>query len=152
MDPARTIIANISRSGEHRTLTEAINATGIGQTLSEAGPYTLFAPADGSFARLAPGTMEALMDPASRNELSGLVHYHIVPGAMTRAQIEADVNYGRGSASYRTLHGTSIRVTMEARTIVVSDLHGRTSRVAVADIRNSNGVIHAVDDLLLPAS
>lgn len=150
MDPARTILDNIRRSSDHEVLTAAINATGIGQTLSETRYYTLFAPGDAAFGRLPKGTMEALMDPASRNELSGLVHYHIIPGSLSRSQIEADVNFGRGSASYRTLQGTTIRVTIEGQAIILSDLHGRRSRVMLADVRNSNGTIHVVDALLLP--
>jgi uncharacterized surface protein with fasciclin (FAS1) repeats len=111
----------------------------------------LFAPTDAAFRLLPNGTVDALMSPRSRPELTALVNYHIVPGAKTRSQIAADIQAGGGTASYRTQQGQTLRVRMEAGRIVLSDPSGRRSAVTQADIAQSNGVLHVVDAVLIPA-
>ena len=150
MDPAATIAANIALSRDHETLVAAMNAAGLSTRLAAAGSYTLFAPIDSSFDQLPRGTMEALMHPRSRVELAAVVNYHVVPGLKTRAQIEADIAYGRGSATYRTLQGATLRLSREGGAIAINDLNGRRARILDADVTSSNGLIHVVSNLLLP--
>src|SRR3546814_1528077 len=111
----------------------AITAAGAAPRLSGDHGYTLFAPTDAAFRLLPHGTIEALMHPRSRQELSGVVGAHIVPGAKSRSEIMADVQSGGGHANYRTVQGGNLRVTMEAGRIVVTDPNGRSSTVAHAD-------------------
>lgn len=152
MDAAQSIGANIARSNDHRTLVAALNAAGLLERLQGGGSVTLFAPSDAAFARLPRGTMESLTAPASRNVLAQLLNYHIVPGGRTRAQIFADIDAGGGAASYRTVNGGSIRLSREGGSLMVADLHGNRTPVTIPDVRNSNGVVHVLEAVLLPAT
>jgi uncharacterized surface protein with fasciclin (FAS1) repeats len=152
MYPTYTIYQNLRNSNDHRTLIAAIDAAGVSARLSGQGAYTLFAPTDAAFRLLPNGTIDALMDPRSRPELTRVVDAHIVEGAKTRSQIMADIQAGGGHASYRALGGGTLRVTMEGGRIVVIDPNGRRSPVSHADIRSANGVFHVVDAVLLPDS
>jgi uncharacterized surface protein with fasciclin (FAS1) repeats len=144
------IVQNASNSNEHRTLVSAVRAAGLADTLSGAGPYTVFAPTDAAFQRLPQGTLDALMVAGNRALLARLLNYHVVPGSKTRAQIASDMRAGGGAASYRTLEGSLIRVTVQGDMLVVTDIHGNRSNVTIGDVIQSNGVIHVLDGVLLP--
>ncbi|HEX8213913.1 MAG TPA: fasciclin domain-containing protein [Allosphingosinicella sp.] len=150
MDPRVTMFLNLSKSADHRILVSALRGAGTAQALSSAGAYTLFAPSDSAFRRLPNGTMEALLHPRSRFELTSLVNYHVVPGARTRSRIMADIQAGGGSTAYRTQQGQMLRARMEAGRVVLTDMNGRRSYVTQADITHANGVFHVVDAVLLP--
>jgi uncharacterized surface protein with fasciclin (FAS1) repeats len=112
----------------------------------------LFAPTDQAFDRLPNGTLTTLLDPSNKWLLGQIVNYHVVPGAKTRAQIAADARSGGGTAAYRTAQGGTIRVSVQGNAISVADIHGNRSNVTIADVRHSNGVMHVLDAVLLPAS
>jgi uncharacterized surface protein with fasciclin (FAS1) repeats len=150
MYPTYSIVQNAANSRDHTTLVTAVRAAGLADTLSGAGPYTLFAPTNDAFARLPRGTVDALMAPGNRALLARILNYHVVPGKKTRAQIAADSQAGGGSASYRTAEGTPIRVAVQGNSIVVTDLHGNRSSVSIPDVMQLNGVIHVLDGVLLP--
>lgn len=150
MYPSYTIYQNLQSSADHRTLVSAINASGAATRLQSQGSYTVFAPDDSAFRLLPTGTVEALMHPRSRQELASLVNYHIIPGARTRSQIMADIQAGRGRATYRTAQGTNLFVTMQGGQIVLTDVNGRRSTVSQADISQVNGTFHVVNGVLLP--
>lgn len=152
MDAAQSISANIARSGDHRTLTAALSAAALLDRLQGSGSFTLLAPSDAAFARLPRGTMESLMVPASRALLAQLLNYHIIPGSKTRAQMLADIAAGGGVATYQTASGGSIRLSRESGSILVHDIHGNRTSLAIADARSSNGIIHVLDGVLLPAT
>ena len=150
MYPTYNIVQNASNSNVHRTLVSAVRAAGLADSLSGPGPFTLFAPTDEAFQRLPQGTLESLMTPGNRSLLARLLNYHVVPGSKTRAQIAADARAGGGTASYRTAEGTTIRVGIQGNSVVVTDIHGNRSSVSIADVTQSNGVIHVLDGVLLP--
>ena len=150
MYPTYTLVQNAANSKDHTTLMAAVRDAGLAETLTSSGPYTLFAPTNDAFARLPQGTVEALMAPGNRALLARLLNYHVVPGRKTRAQILSDSRAGGGSASYRTAEGTAIRVAVQGGSIVVTDLHGNRSSVRIADVMQSNGVMHVLDGVLLP--
>ena len=150
MDPARTILENLEKSADHRILVRAIRAAGLEAWL--AGPLTLFAPTDAAFARLPAGTLDALMEPQNRRLLAQLVSYHVLPGARKMSAIAADASASGGTAAYRTMEGGSIRIAAAGEIPAVSDVHGNRSAIAVADVVNSNGIVHVVDAVLLPAT
>jgi uncharacterized surface protein with fasciclin (FAS1) repeats len=151
MDPARTIMDNLRLSAEHRTLVAALDAAGLSNALAHAGSFTLFAPTDAAFARLPPGTVEALMHPRSRSELAGLLNYHLLTDARDRASIAANIAAAGGRAvSYRTAAGTTIMARMEGDRLILSDANGRRAAVTQADITQANGIFHVVDTVLLP--
>lgn len=145
-----TLWQNLQASSDHRIFIGGATASGHGSTLAAAGSYTVFAPPDAAFRRLANGTVEALMDPRSRQELSGVIGYHIVPGAKTRAQIAADARAAGGTAIYRTQQGQTLRVALQGETIVLTDMNGRRNQVTQGDIAQANGVLYVVDGVLLP--
>lgn len=152
MDPAHTLVQNAAKSREHGTLVAAVRAAGLEPTLAGSGPFTLFAPTDEAFTRLPNGTVQTLMEPSNKWLLGQLLKYHVVPGAKTRAQIAADVRAGGGWATYRTVEGNMLRVSLAGNTITVADIHGNRNEVRIADVRNSNGVMHVLNGVLLPAT
>ncbi|WP_158274712.1 fasciclin domain-containing protein [Sphingosinicella humi] len=153
MYPNYTLYQNLQNSGDHKTLVSAITAAGAATRLSSQGDFTLFAPTDTAFRTSLPnGTVEALMDPRSRPELTGVVNAHIVEGAKPRSQIMSDIQSGGGHASYRTLGGANLRITLESGRIVVTDPNGRRATVEQADIASANGVFHVTQSVLLPSS
>jgi uncharacterized surface protein with fasciclin (FAS1) repeats len=152
MDSAQSIAANLARSNDHRTLVAALSAAGMLEQLQGNGSFTLFAPSDAAFARLPRGTMESLMAPASRALLAQLLSYHVVPGSKTRAQILADISAGGGVATYQSASGGRIRLSREGGSIVVHDIHGNRTSLTIGDARTSNGILHVLDGVLLPAT
>lgn len=152
MDPARSIADNLATSSEHSTLNSALRAAGLSERLSASGAYTLFAPSNSAFARLPNGTLESLLAPANKPLLGQVLSYHLVPGRKTGATIAADIAARGGFATYRTLHGGSIRLSMRGGTLMVLDGHGNNSQVRIADALASNGVFHVLDGVLLPPS
>lgn len=152
MDPALPLGRNAANSRDHTTFIAAVRAAGLESTFAGAGPFTFFAPTDEAFGRLPNGTVASLMDPANKSLLGRLLRYHIVPGAKTRAQITADARAAGGVATYRTVEGTPLRVSLTGDTILVADVHGNRSEVRIADVRNSNGVMHVLNGVLLPTT
>jgi uncharacterized surface protein with fasciclin (FAS1) repeats len=152
MDPAATILDNLSKSADHTTLVAAIRASGLADRLSGSAPHTLFAPTNAAFARLPEGTMAALMEPSNRRLLAQVLGYHVVSGARTRSAIAAEARASGGAAAYRTVEGSSIRVSAEGERMTVTDVHGNRSAVTIADVRQSNGIFHVVDAVLLPVT
>lgn len=150
MDPGHTFVQNLGASADHATLAAAIRASSAATILASAGSYTLFAPTDAAFGLLPNGTIEALMSPRSRIELDGVVNAHILQGARTRGQIEADIVAGGGQALYRSLSGQTVRATRIGDAIVLTDGNGRQARIIQGDVTQANGVLHVVDAVLLP--
>ena len=149
MDPALTLARNAANSRAHTTFVSAVRAAGLESTFAGAGSFTFFAPTDDAFARLPNGTVQTLMDPSNKWLLGRLLRYHVVEGAKTRSQIAADARAGGGTATYRTVEGTPLRVSISGGRIVVADVHGNRSEVQIADVKNSNGVMHVLNDVLL---
>lgn len=153
MYPSYTLYQNLQNSNAHKTLISAITAAGAAPKLSSQGDFTLFAPTDTAFRSSLPnGTVEALMHPRSRPELTGVVNAQIVEGAKTRSEIMADIQAGGGHATYRTLAGGTLRVTMEGGRIVITDPNGRRATVEQADVASANGVFHVTESVLLPST
>jgi uncharacterized surface protein with fasciclin (FAS1) repeats len=150
MYPNRTIVQNAVNSRDHTTLVAAVQAAGLADTLSSAGPFTVFAPTNAAFAKLPAGTVDTLLQPVNKGTLTNVLTYHVVPGLKTASQITADIRAGGGVATYTTAAGGTIRARMVGNAVVLSDSKGNASRVTQADVLQSNGVIHVVDTVLLP--
>jgi uncharacterized surface protein with fasciclin (FAS1) repeats len=151
MYPNRTIVQNAVNSRDHTTLVASVQAAGLVDTLAGAGPFTVFAPTNAAFDKLPQGTVQTLLQPANKSMLTNILTYHVVPGRKTAAQIMADIRAGGGTATYTTAAGGTLRARMEGDAIVVWDAKGNRSRVTQGDVMQSNGVIHVVDTVLLPA-
>ncbi len=152
MYPSRNIIQNAVNSRDHTTLVAAVQAAGLVDTLSGPGPFTVFAPTNEAFNKLPPGTVNTLVQPANHATLVKILTYHVVSGRLTGADLAARVREGHGRATLTTVEGGTLTVTQSGNTIMLTDAGGHVSTVTIADVMQSNGVIHVVDTVLLPAS
>jgi uncharacterized surface protein with fasciclin (FAS1) repeats len=150
MYPNKTIVQNALNSKDHTTLVAAVKAAGLIDTLSGKGPFTVFAPTNAAFAKLPAGTVETLVKPENKGTLTSILTYHVVPGRMTSGAIAAKIRAGKGKATFKTVQGEALTGRMSGKTLVLTDSKGGTSRVTVADVMQSNGVIHVIDSVLMP--
>jgi uncharacterized surface protein with fasciclin (FAS1) repeats len=146
-----TILDALSSSADHKTLANAVRAAGLTETLSGAQPYTLFAPTDAAFRALPAGTMSTLLAPDSKGHLTAMITNHIVPGTVTAADLGRAMERGSGKASLATVGGTSLSLGRDGEVITVAEAGGGRGRIVRADLAQSNGVVHAIDAVLLPA-
>lgn len=151
MFPNKTIVENASQSADHTTLVAAVKAAGLADTLSGPGPFTVFAPTNSAFEKLPEGTVETLVKPESKETLTGILTYHVVPGRMTAADLTRAIEQGGGTATLETAAGGSLTATQTGGTIILKDAKGGTSTVTQGDVMQSNGVIHVVDTVLMPS-
>jgi uncharacterized surface protein with fasciclin (FAS1) repeats len=150
MYPARNIVQNAVNSKDHTTLVAAVKAAGLVETLSGKGPFTVFAPTNGAFAKLPAGTVETLVEPENKATLTGILTYHVVPGRITAGQIAAMAARHRGTATLKTVQGESLRFRKSGGGWTVVDAKGGKSRITIANVMQSNGVIHVIDSVLMP--
>ncbi|TPG18594.1 fasciclin domain-containing protein [Sphingomonas koreensis] len=146
----RTIVANASEAPNLTTLVKAIQASDLAATLSGPGPYTVFAPTNAAFDRLAPGTVETLLKPENKASLIKLLSYHVVAGVMSGAQLRARIAAGGGTTTLTTLEGDTLTATLTGAAVTLTDVNGNKSYVETADVRQSNGVVHVVNGVLIP--
>jgi uncharacterized surface protein with fasciclin (FAS1) repeats len=150
MYASRNIIENAVNSRDHTTLVAAVKAAGLVDTLSGAGPFTVFAPVNAAFDRLPAGTVQTLLRPENKGMLQSVLTYHVVSGRMTAADLMAAIRAGGGSARLTTVQGGTLTARMSGRNIVLTDAKGGTSTVIQGDVMQSNGVIHVTNAVSLP--
>lgn len=150
MYPSKNIVENAVNSKDHTTLVAAVKAAGLVETLSGAGPFTVFAPTNAAFAKLPAGTVETLVKPESKAVLTNILTYHVVPGRLTAMDLTAQIKAGGGKAMLKTVQGEDLIVTAMADMVMLTDAKGGTSHVTIANVMQSNGVIHVVDTVLMP--
>lgn len=150
MLPTKNIVENASQSKDHTTLVAAVTAAGLGETLSGPGPFTVFAPTNAAFDKLPAGTVDTLVKPESKADLTKILTYHVVPGTMTAVQLSDAIKAGGGKAELTTVQGGKLTATEAGGTITLTDAKGGKSTVTQGDVMQSNGVIHVVDTVLMP--
>ena len=150
MYASKDIIDNAVNSKDHTTLVAAVKAAGLVETLKGPGPFTVFAPTNAAFAALPAGTVDTLLKPESKPTLTKVLTYHVVSGKMDAAALMAAVKAGNGKAMLKTVSGGTLTATSNGSAVMVMDETGGTANVAIADVIQSNGVIHVVDKVLLP--
>ncbi len=150
MLPSKTIVENASAASNLTTLVTAVQAAGLVETLSGAGPFTVFAPTNDAFAKLPAGTVDSLVKPAAKADLTKILTYHVVAGRMTAADLAAAISAGGGKAELTTVQGGKLTATQSGATITLTDAKGGTSTVTQGDVMQSNGVVHVVDTVLMP--
>lgn len=146
----KDIIDNAVNSADHTTLVAAVKAAGLVETLKGKGPFTVFAPTNAAFDKLPAGTVETLVKPENKEMLTRILTYHVVAGKYDAKKLMKLVQKGGGSASLKTVSGGTLTAMMSGDTLVLRDEKGNTSNVTVADVRQSNGVIHVVDTVVMP--
>ena len=151
MYPSKNIIQNAVNSKDHTTLVAAVKAAGLVDTLQGAGPFTVFAPTNAAFGKLPAGTVDNLVKPENKGPLTGILTYHVVPGRMTAAGLMKAVKDGEGLAKLKTVQGAELTVKQAGPgKLTITDAKGDTATVTIADVLQSNGVIHVIDTVLLP--
>ena len=150
MYASRNIIENAVNSADHTTLVAAVKAAGLVETLSGAGPFTVFAPTDAAFAKLPAGTVDMLVMPQNKAMLTNILTYHVVPGRITAADIAARAAANGGTATYTTVAGAPLRFMADAGgNWMVMDGKGNHAAITIPNVMQSNGVIHVIDSVLM---
>ncbi|HEX8418219.1 MAG TPA: fasciclin domain-containing protein [Methylobacterium sp.] len=147
---SKNIVENAVNSKDHTTLVAAVKAAGLVETLAGPGPFTVFAPTNAAFAKLPAGTVETLVRPESKATLTSILTYHVVPGVYTAKDLMAEVKKGNGEALLKTANGGQLLVTAKGKKVYVTDAKGGTATVTIANVMQSNGVIHVVNSVLTP--
>jgi uncharacterized surface protein with fasciclin (FAS1) repeats len=151
MYPSKNIIQNAVNSKDHTTLVAAVKAAGLVETLQGAGPFTVFAPTNAAFGKLPAGTVESLVKPENKGKLTKILTYHVVPGRLTAANLMKQVKDGEGEAKLKTVEGAELTVKQAGPgKLTITDREGNTAHVTIANVLQSNGVIHVIDTVLLP--
>ena len=150
MYPSKDIIDNAVNSKDHTTLVAAVKAAGLVATLKGPGPFTVFAPTNASFTALPAGTVDTLLKPENKPMLSNILTYHVVPGRVDTAALAQMIRSGNGRAMLKTASGGTLVATMSGSNVLITDAKGGSATVTIADVYQSNGVIHVVNKVLLP--
>ena len=150
MYPTKDIIDNTVNSKDHTTLVTAVKAAGLVETLKGSGPFTVFAPTNNAFAALPAGTVETLIKPENKATLTKILTYHVIAGNFDAAKLKREIDAGNGKATFKTVEGGTLNAMASGDVITLMDEKGGTSKVTIANVRQSNGVIHVVDHVLLP--
>ena len=146
-----TIVEVAQGNGDFSTLVSAVTAADLGATLSGAGPFTVFAPTNAAFEKVPAATRDSLMAPAGKADLTKILTYHVVPGRVDAATLTQQIQAGGGSAQLTTVEGGVLTARAGADgTVTLTDENGGVSRVVQADVAASNGVIHAIDTVVMP--
>ena len=150
MYPSKDIIANAVNSKDHTTLVAAVKAAGLVSTLQGDGPFTVFAPTNAAFNMLPKGTVEGLLKPEMKDQLTGVLTYHIVSGRYGSGELMKMIKAGGGKAMLKTVQGEELTVMMKGNGIAVKDSKGGVAIVTTKDVFQKNGVIHVVNKVLMP--
>ena len=150
MYPSKTIVENAINSKDHTTLVAAVKAAGLVDTLSSPGPFTVFAPVNAAFDALPPGTVETLLKPENKDKLVAVLTYHVVAGKVSAHDLVKMIHSGGGKAVLKTVQGETLTATTAHHKVMITDSKGRIATVTIADVNQSNGVIHVIDTVLLP--
>lgn len=150
MYPNKNIVENAVNSKDHTTLVAAVKAAGLVETLQSKGPFTVFAPTNAAFDKLPAGTVDTLLKPENIKTLQNVLTYHVVAGKMNASDIAKAIKAGKGKATLKTVSGGTLTAWMDGKDLYISDESGSKAKVTIADVNQSNGVIHVVDTVLLP--
>jgi uncharacterized surface protein with fasciclin (FAS1) repeats len=147
---SKDIVDNAVNSKDHTTLVAAVKAAGLVDTLKSAGPFTVFAPTNMAFAALPAGTVDTLLKPENKGTLTTVLTYHVVPGKLDAAALTKAISAGKGKAMLKTASGGMLTASAASGGVVITDEKGGSAKVTIADVYQSNGVIHVVDTVLMP--
>ena len=150
MYPTKTIVENAVNSKDHTTLVAAVKAAGLVETLQGKGPFTVFAPTNEAFAALPKGTVETLLKPENKAQLTKILTCHVVAANAMSTAIEKMIKDDKGTHDVKTVGGCVLKAKESMGKITLTDETGGVATVTIADVKQSNGVIHVIDKVLLP--
>jgi len=150
MYPTKNIVENAMNSKDHTTLVAAVKAAGLVETLESAGPFTVFAPTNEAFDKLPAGTVDNLVKPENKTTLTKILTYHVVAGRLSAADLMDKIKAGGGKAELKTVQGGTLTVMQKGKKLYLTDEKGGTAWITIADVFQSNGVIHVINAVLMP--
>lgn len=151
MYPTRNIVENALNSADHTTLVAAVKAAGLVETLEGTGPFTVFAPTNEAFNKLPAGTVDMLLKPENKSLLTKVLTYHVVAGRLSASDLMKMIKDGNGSAELTTVEGGKLWVSLhDGKHIMLKDEKGGMALVTIANVFQSNGVIHVIDTVVMP--
>ncbi|OBX26298.1 putative surface protein with fasciclin (FAS1) repeats [Gelidibacter algens] len=150
MYPTKNIVENAVNSKDHTTLVAAVKAADLVDVLSSEGPFTVFAPTNAAFDKLPKGTVETLVKPENKEQLQSILTYHVVAGKILAQDIVKLIKDSKGKALIKTVSGGNLTAWRKGKDVYVTDENGNSAKVTIADVNQSNGVIHVIDAVLLP--
>ncbi len=150
MYPSKNIIENAVNSKDHTTLVAAVKAAGLVETLQGKGPFTVFAPTNEAFAKLPPGTVDTLLKPENKPMLVKILTYHVVPGNYSAADLMKMVKAGGGKVMLKTVENEPLTISESGTKLFVSGAKSGVAEVTIPNVKQSNGVIHVINSVVLP--
>lgn len=150
MYKTKNIVENAVNSADHTTLVAAVKAAGLVDTLAGPGPFTVFAPVNSAFEKLPAGTVDTLLMPENKGLLTKILTYHVIAGNFDSKAVAKAIKAGKGKAEFKTVSGGTLYAMMDGNNVVLMDEKGGKSTVTIADVRQSNGVIHVIDSVVMP--
>lgn len=150
MYPSKNIVENAMNSKDHTTLVAAVKAAGLVETLQSNGPFTVFAPTNAAFNKLPAGTVEMLVKPENKNTLTNILTYHVVPGKISAKDLWDWTKKNDGKYMTKTVQGEELTFWSKGKDMYIKDAKGNSARITIADVNQSNGVIHVIDTVLMP--
>ena len=146
----KNIVENAVNSKDHTTLVAAVKAAGLVDTLEGPGPFTVFAPTNEAFKKLPAGTVENLLKPENKGQLQAVLTYHVVPGLVTSKELVEMIKAGGGKATLKTVQGEPLTAELKGKSVEIVDSKGDVAKVTIANVMQSNGVIHVINTVMLP--
>jgi len=150
MYPSKDIVDNSVNSKDHTTLVAAVKAAGLVETLKSAGPFTVFAPTNAAFNKLPKGTVETLLKPENNDKLKSILTYHVVAGRMDSATLMEKAQANGGKLELSTVNGGKLWAALKDGKLWLRDGKGNTAAITIADVYQSNGVIHVINTVVMP--
>lgn len=150
MYPSKNIVENAVNSKDHTTLVAAVKAAGLVETLQGPGPFTVLAPTNAAFDKLPKEAVKSLMLPENKSKLTTVLTYHVLPGKWSSEQLQKAIKDGKGMYVAKTVQGSTLTFWMKGKDVYVKDAKGNSAKVTIADVNQSNGVIHVIDAVLMP--
>lgn len=151
MYPSKNIVENAANSKDHTTLVAAVQAADLVTVLQSDGPFTVFAPTNAAFEKLPAGTVETVLKPENKEMLQGILTYHVVAGDFKAADVVAAIKKSNGTATFTTVNGSELKAMLDGDKVKLQDAAGNVATVTLADVNQSNGVIHVIDTVLMPS-
>jgi uncharacterized surface protein with fasciclin (FAS1) repeats len=149
MYPSKNIVENAINSKDHTTLVAAVKAAGLVETLQGAGPFTVFAPTNAAFAKLPKGTVDTLLKPENKATLGKVLTYHVVAGKLDSKALTEKAHMNMGTVELTTVAGGKLWLMMHGKDWMLKDEKGAEAKITIADVYQSNGVIHVIDTVVM---
>jgi len=147
---ADTVVDIAVGSQDHTTLVAAVTAAGLVETLQAEGKFTVFAPTNSAFEKLPDGTVDTLLKPENKGQLTKVLTAHVVAGNITSSDLVANINAHGGNFNFQTVSGDALTARLDGGHVYIFDESGGAALVTIADLTSGNGVVHVVNDVLLP--